>query len=234
METETFGVATTSSIKGDTERSHEHTHRWVVGIDIGIKNFAFAVLQVPLRTVDHQNAITLENLYKHFELVHYENIDLEGPSGRKCTEIRANNMNAIFLRLYEVLKSFETIWGECSDIVIEQQMQYRHATNIKALKLSQHVLAYFLMHHHMHANVVEYPAYHKTSVWKAPAKLKKHERKRWSVEKVRWLMEQKGHTDVLDDLKKKDDVCDCVLMGLAYAFTNVDASSSNPHCRLLT
>lgn len=194
--------------------------RWLVGIDIGIKNFAFAVVQLRPTFFEEERLKTMcvNDLYLHFDLVHYENIDLEGSSGRKCTEIRANDMNSIFLRLYEVLRSFDTMWTQCADIIIEQQMQYRHATNIKALKLSQHVLAYFLMHH-PHANVVEYPAYHKTHVWKAPAKLKKHERKRWSIETVCAMLTNKGEEDTFPDLKKKDDVCDCILMALAYAFS---------------
>lgn len=201
--------------------SEQGRRRWVVGVDIGIKNFAFAVVQLSDLSGRDPGNVSTANVYEHFELVHYENIDLEGASGRKCTAIKANDMNTIFLRLYEVLRGFEAIWGQCDAFVIEQQMQYRHASNIKALKLSQHVLAYFLMHY-PHIPTVEYPAYHKTSVWKAPPKLKKHERKKWSIEKVRVMFSQKGSVDILDDLRKKDDVCDCILMVLAYACTNME------------
>lgn len=210
------------------EEEASSSRRWVVGIDIGIKNFAFVVIQIPSTPTQ----VLLENVHEHFDLVHYENIDLEGPSGRKCTAIRANDMNSIFLRLYEVLRSFETVWNQCDAFVIEQQMQYRHATNIKALKLSQHVLAYFLMHYPQ-TTIVEYPAYHKTHVWNAPAKLKKHERKRWSVETVRGMLERKGASEVLEDLRKKDDVCDCVLMALAYVCTTDGMLVITPHARRL-
>jgi hypothetical protein len=63
---------------------------------------------------------------------------------------------------------------------------------------------------------VEYPAYHKTQMFGAPPYLKKHERKKWAIDTVQRLLTERSQEYLLNDFKKKDDVSDCLLQGLAY------------------
>lgn len=198
---------------------------WIASFDIGIKNFAFAILNIHTTFQSPSRA----DLYEHFDVIHFENLDLTTP-GKK--NIRANDMMDIFENLYDVMDGFALFWEGCEVFLIEQQMQFRHASNIKALKLSQHVLSYLLLHQRG-KTILEYPAYHKTQVWKAPPKLKKHERKKWAIQIVQGILEQQSNHALLEGLKKKDDVSDCILMGLAYAYTNPPVVPLVPFVRLL-
>ena len=201
---------------------------WYAGFDIGMRNFAFAVVDID--TINNEKNIqSIDTVYEYFQIVDLQNIDVtvstamtnndeKGSKKTTRTKIKATEMMDIFRNVYEVLDSFQHLWNECEFFVIEQQMQFRHASNIKALKLSQHVISYFLLKLPL-KKVVEYPSYHKTQIWKAPYKLKKHERKKWSIETVQELLMKKNEEDVLASFKKKDDVCDCILMVLAYAFS---------------
>jgi hypothetical protein len=193
---------------------------WIASFDIGIKNFAFAITEINQEKISSfPFTPCISDMHTCFDLIHFENLDLT----ENAKDIRANNMIQVFRNLYDVLDSFQYLWEQCDVFLIEQQMQFRHASNIKALKLSQHVLAYLIIRHSSKC-IQEYPAYHKTQVWNAPAKLKKHERKKWAIDTVQKLMDAKkdGETGernmIFHDLKKKDDVSDCVLMCLAYAF----------------
>lgn len=178
----------------------------IAGFDIGIKNFAFVVLNIKESDEDIENK---------FDVIHCENMNLQSSSTKK---VRANDMDEIYRNLYQVLDTFRILWDDCNIFLIEQQMQYRHASNIKALKLSQHVLSYFYIHYSK-CKIMEYPAYHKTQVWKAPLKMTKYQRKRWAVNKVKDILEKKEQGYLLEDVKKKDDISDCILMVLSYVMT---------------
>lgn len=191
---------------------------WIVAFDIGIKNFAFAILDIDMKKLQNMPFIPcINSMHEIFQVIHIENISLIETD--KCT--KTNNMNHVFRNLIDVLNSFELLWSSCDVFLVEQQMQYRHASNIRALKLSQHVISYFLIHYGS-KTVIEYPAYHKTQIWNAPQKLKKHERKKWAIETVEKLLDKQiedvNFHDMFSNLTKKDDVSDCILMALAYAF----------------
>lgn len=189
---------------------------WIASFDIGIKNFAFAILEIDVEQIASLPFTpSINTMHETFDIIHIENIDLT----ENVSSYKTNEMNGIFRNLIEVLDSFEMLWNSCEVFLVEQQMQYRHASNIRALKLSQHVLSYMLIHH-TSKSIIEYPAYHKTQVWNAPLKLKKHERKKWAIETVQKLFQHKSisYERMFQDIKKKDDVSDCVLMCLAYAF----------------
>lgn len=113
----------------------------------------------------------------------------------------------LYMTLIHHLDLFVYEWDECSVFLIEQQNQ----SNIMALKIAQHVYSYLLHRYGTTKRIIEYPAYHKTRYFEMP-KMTKYERKKWSVEKVTELFGR----EVLSCFAKKDDVCDCVLMGYTY------------------
>lgn len=182
---------------------------WIASFDIGMKNFSFVIIDV--KDSDQKDGIP------PFEIVHFENLD-----------IRSSQNEYTILNLVDVLDSYKTLWDDCQVVLVEQQMQARHASNIKALKISQHVLTYFTVHYKDYKKIIEYPAYYKTQVFNAP-KMTKYERKKWSVNKVKEICKENGQEYIFGNLSKQDDCADNALMILAYTIQqrNID------HVRLL-
>lgn len=174
---------------------------WIASFDIGMKNFAFAVIDWKGRKSILGNQGGTE-----FEIVDLQNIDIT--TSDKIEKDIARN-------IIDVLDAYKSLWDQCDYFIIEQQMQFRHATNIKALKISQYVLCYFCIHY-KDKTIVEYPAYHKTQVLGAPSGLTKYERKKWAVNTVRNLLKERSEEHLLDSFTKLDDICDACLLGIAY------------------
>lgn len=170
---------------------------WIASFDVGIRNFAFAVLD-------------WKGNESNFEIIDLQNIDITVT--KKIEKDVARD-------IIEVLEAYQSLWDQCDYFIIEQQMQFRHATNIKALKISQFVLCYFCIHC-KDKTIVEYPAYHKTQVLGAPVGLKKYDRKKWVVEYFTRILKQRGEEYLLKDFTKRDDICDCLSLILAYAIQN--------------
>jgi hypothetical protein len=164
---------------------------WIASFDIGVRNFAFSVI----------DADTLSPVV-------FDCIDLVNTKGDEYS----------VHTLYTVLGCWNTVWEQCSVFLIEQQMQHRHASNIKAIKIAQHVIGYF--HFLFHASsprpeILEFPAYHKTQTF-CKKKMSKYERKKWAVDYMLRFFKDHGLSGLLDTYAKKDDLCDCFLMCLAY------------------
>lgn len=179
---------------------------WIASFDIGTKNFAFIILHIT----------DVSSNPPKFKIVDFGNLD-----------IRDHHQTYSILNLIDVLDSYKTLWDDCDLFLVEQQMQSRHASNIKALKVSQHVLAYFTIAYKESKKIIEYPSYYKTQVFGAP-KMTKYERKQWSVKKAESLLMENGYTDLFKELKKKDDVSDVLCQALAYVI-----QQQEPHVRLL-
>lgn len=127
------------------------------------------------------------------------------------------NMMVVYRNLHSYLESWEMVWDKADVILVEQQMSTGKIHNIKAIKISQHILAYFLIRFPQ-KKLVEYGATFKTSLFGVHFKIKA-DRKKWSVEKVKELLEEDPVAlDILELIPKKDDVCDCVLMTFVYCF----------------
>lgn len=169
---------------------------WIASFDIGIKNFAFMVMDWKGNDV--------------FEIVDVQNIDIT--TTKKIEKDIAKHV-------IEVLDAYQSIWEQCDYFIIEQQMQFRHATNIKALKISQFVLCYFYIYC-KDKTIVEYPAYHKTQVLGAPPYLKKYDRKKWTVDYFRRFLKERNQEYILNDFKKLDDISDNFCLILAYVKQN--------------
>jgi len=121
-----------------------------------------------------------------------------------------------YVRLHEYLKEKKNIFGTCEYILIEQQMKI----NIKALKMSQHVLAFFLIFF-PEKTVLEFSSHHKTRTFGLTQQSTKKERKKFSILKVQEILKLDPVMEEMFGLyKKKDDIADCILMCLAYAHRN--------------
>lgn len=173
---------------------------WIASFDIGIRNFAFAVIDWK-----GQNMGKLE-----FDIVDLQNIDIT--TTKKIEKDIAR-------QIIEVLDAYQSLWNQCDYFIIEQQMQFRHATNIKALKIAQFVLCYFCIYC-KDKTIEEYPAYNKTQVLGAPTGLKKYDRKKWVVDYIQRILRDRGEEHFLEGFSKKDDVSDTIAQILAYVKQN--------------
>jgi len=212
---------------------------WIASFDIGIKNFAFVILSFSLNKKNEmiENNLSFKDryhsfskectlsfqkymekyIYPHFDIVHFENLDIQNDK---------KDLSQTFQDIHDILDSYFLLWENTHVVLIEQQMQFKHNSNIKALKISQHIYSHFLIKY-KHVHILEYPAYYKTQIFGAPMKLKKHERKKWAVEKVFDILHFKNMTHLIEKYKKKDDLSDCILMCISYFYQNIDDEKKN-------
>lgn len=174
----------------------------VVAFDIGVRNLAMAWLEAA------PTGIRPPTL-RHMTLV-----DLTQRSSNRG----GNGMRSwrLYRELIVFLESLDWIFaGHRPCVLIEQQMATRHRANIQALRLSQHVLAYFL-HRHPRLQVVEYSAKHKTRVFGFQDACYR-KRKLWAVQKAsETLQDDPVALDWFNQFQKKDDLADCIVMCLSY------------------
>jgi len=168
----------------------------IVAFDIGTRNFAMAWVRDCPETGQIVRYISL--------------IDLT-----EKTSVPSKGWG-VYRRLISHLESMDWIFREYRPLVlIEQQMSSRHKSNIQALRLSQHVLAYFLIRYPS-LTIVEYSPRLKTNVFGYHEKSYKR-RKQWAVDKIaRFIENDPVTTDWFQQFRKKDDIADCILMCLAY------------------
>ena len=198
----------------------------IATFDIGKKNFAFVVQE--FENITNLPKDNLDELFKLGKIVLFENIDLTYNCNKKSyLDPRT------FINMTDTLDKFIDIWDTCSSFVIEQQMAFGKKRNTMALKLGQHCYSYFCIKYRDFKTVLEFPSYHKTQLLNAPKKFGKilvkykngkekyikDNHKKWSIrmaEKILKIKSDTTHMNVLKNMKKKDDVSDCLLMIYAY------------------
>jgi len=182
----------------------------IASFDIGKKNFAFVVEEI-------QNQRLLKNSKSITEcgkIVLFRNLDLT-----KDTNKKLYLDPKIFHNMYIELEKYTSYWEKCDTILIEKQMSFRGKRNPMALKLGQHCYSYFVFKYGTTKEIIEFPAYHKTQELGAPKKQTCAQRKKWAVETAQSILAQRGDFENLVAIfhqKKRDDICDCILMNIAY------------------
>lgn len=165
----------------------------IAAIDIGIKNFAFCIMN------------------NERQIVEWKNLDVS--EGKK-------RLNDTILRtVIQRLDECKDVFDECSVILIEKQMQFRGKFNVMAMTLAQHCYTYFLMRY-PDKKIINYPAFHKTKTFDAPKKMTKYRRKKWAVEKARECIQDSSFLPFFTESKKQDDLADTYLMCLSYKIRN--------------
>jgi len=209
----------------------------IAAFDIGKKNFAFAIEYITEGEIQElkdseketikkgKKKLQVINPEKKFEkgkLVLLENIDLTYDCDDSYLDPR------VYKNMIKVLDERKEYWNKCDLILIEQQMSFgRRKTNTMALKLGQHCYSYFSIVF-PEIEVLEFPAYHKTQVLRAPKKFGKIEKtykngktvliqdnlKKWSTRKAISILNLRQDSEFLQKLNslKKKDASDCVLM----------------------
>jgi len=212
----------------------------IASFDIGSKNFCFYVQEIDvskLTTInnipinDRYNSdgtpttkmtIILNEMYKNGITLLHLNIDLT----TDCKKSKQLDQN-VFYNMNAVLDKYSDIWDKCSIFLVEQQMSFRGKINTNALKLGQHCQSYFFFRYGRFKKVIEYPAYHKTSVLGSQkltkgvnkkgtikyAVINKPARKKWAVTKALDILTIKNETTSLlfKPKLKKDDLADTLI-----------------------
>jgi len=239
---------------------------WIASFDIGIKNFAFWVEKYSSENVDHirkmhtkkltyspdgtaceETQALLETIYTAGTCILFENNAL---TEEKNAKVERSTLCA----LTELLDSHSHVFDTCDYFVVEKQMAFGKFRNPKAIHLSHHVMSYFFIRYGRLANVVEFPAYHKTQVLGAKKNkvvkrggfkykaVDKPSRKKWAVERAKDILLARFMSDAaapsnsdrsdirwnrlmhLAETKKKDDVCDCLLQAIAFFVLHIAIS----------
>jgi hypothetical protein len=181
----------------------------IAAIDPGVKNFAIAVEYVDTATFH--------------PLVHAKDID----TALLCSETVYTNVRDIACdnpvkAVTCLLKDYTWIWEMCDVVVIERQMQFGGVVNNTCLRIAHHCMS-FLELFYPSVDVLEYQSSNKTRVLNAPKGMSKPQRKKWAVDTVTGILNNRGDTrtlQLLGDIKssgqKLDDICDCILMCLTH------------------
>lgn len=193
----------------------------VASFDIGFRNFAFCVeeFEYPSACLQQDVVYTSEGtlhppsllnpLYRHGSIIHLalEHFDLDG--------------SACFQPLTRLLDGYSTLWDSVDVFLIEAQIAFGKNANVKALRISQHVLSYLSVIYGPFKTVVEFSSTYKTRLLGCPLaeRKKKRDRKLFSVRACLEIIALKNcpnTTQTFSNFKKKDDVADCVLMVQAF------------------
>jgi hypothetical protein len=165
----------------------------IIAFDIGIKNLAWAFLSFDSHSKDDDSKIKSFDLYNPFD----------------------SNIHQMYMNVHNYLKSLMNVWKDIDIILIEQQMSTKYIHNIKAIKISQHIYAFFIIHF-PNKIIQEFKPSLKTSYFNVKFE-KKIDRKKWAVSKTQQIYHlDPVFLDLLDCYPKKDDICDCILMCIVY------------------
>lgn len=197
-----------------------------------MKNFAYCVEeldenQIPKKiirsfnpdgtpTAEYQEV--LDCVYRSGTIIDSRVIDLVA----LCSSLKKNGRDLeIYSVLTSVLDAKSDLWDSVDVFLIEQQMAYgNNASNIKALRLAQHCISYLITVYGTFKKIEEFSSSHKTRILGCPSeqrskyKLRKH----FSVCLAEYILKSRKdeYYAIFEDLRKKDDVADCVLMIQAY------------------
>jgi hypothetical protein len=204
---------------------------WIATVDPGKKNFAFIIQEIDL---DKFNAIKFVNkddrynedgthtrafksnirdICKCSKVILWKNVDITCGTKKYFDD-------KLLYELTSVLDSFKDYWDKCHYVIIEEQMAFGTKHNTMAIKVAQHTQSYFIFNYFRFKTIVMFQAYHKTKVLGALKGITKPQRKKWSVEFVKELIDDVACENEISEQykksKKKDDYSDVMLM--VYAF----------------
>lgn len=169
-----------------------------ISFDIGIHHFAYSIIEI---------------IGKEFNIIDMDCYDLlenENANKKKLDQ-------DFWLDFHNYIKTLYFKIEKCSICLIEKQMGFRNRVNYKAIQLGSQLMAHLLLKFPT-MNIIEYPSTQKTKVFKQSITTW-NKRKEWSIEFVYEILQKKGDEisiGWIEQFKKKDDICDTILMILAY------------------
>ena len=228
----------------------------ILSMDMGTKNFAFWVDVYP-RSVLRKFSNTvlsyepdgrptfatqrvIEAVSVSGQTLLFSNTDVSSSDDTKTT-VSADTL----CNITDLLDYHKTIFSQCDYIVVERQMQFGKIRNPNAIRIAHHVQSYFHLMFGRLARVIDFPAYHKTQVLGAPKvahltkkgltrykAVDKPTRKKWACSIAEDILLARLDWDSIEkmtDMKKKDDVSDCLLQSIAFLLQSLSSSSEYSH-----
>lgn len=131
-------------------------------------------------------------------------------------------LSEICARVTAFLDTKALIFADCSVVLIEKQFfnSKRKQYNVRALRIFQHVWSYFSIIYGPFKQIIEFPSYLKTVAlgMTKESNVSKLARKKFSVVRAGEILAERGdeYLATFYDLKKKDDIADCLCQIEAY------------------
>ena len=214
-------------------------------IDIGYRNFAISIEHVPNATIK-ELAKEYEKLPKKDKIVerrpHSDKIkQLLNNFNNSCENILLELtdlnegvkglQNSTRRNLAIYLESIKDLLNQGSYIAVEQQFKTGQAMNFDAVLFGEACYSWLVINL-PNVDISYTPSRYKTCLLGCPREvivtqpnglrstrpIEKRDRKKWSIETAKKIFESRGDTKSLDYIKNKkaDDVCDCILMTIAF------------------
>ncbi len=220
---------------------------WCASFDIGKKNFAFYIEEFDREELLGCNNVDKVNRYNSNGTPTDTFTEVLGKvcnNGRRVLFVNSDLTNRCakgsyldpetFHNMTDLLDEYVEYWDKCLAFVIEKQMSFGKTHNTMALKLGQHCYSYFCFKYGRFKEIIEFPAYYKTQILgahKIEKKTKKGNisykamdkptRKKWSVNKARDILNDRGDIETLSSLtnaRKRDDLADCLTQLQAWKY----------------
>jgi len=214
-------------------------------IDIGYRNFAISVEHVPNKEIKELRA-KYQNLKKQDKIVerrpHTEPIKhLLRTFNKSCKNVlleltdlnkgETGLSNKSRRNLAEYLESIKELLKSCSYIAVEQQFKTGQAMNFDAVLFGESCYSWLVVNL-PNVKVSYTPSRYKTCLLGCPREIvetqpnglrkvrpiEKRDRKKWAIKVAKNIFELRGDEKSLSYIKDKkaDDVCDCILMTIAF------------------
>lgn len=196
----------------------------IATFDMGVKNFAFCVEQVPelgemkitrnkftlVGTPTEEYQEQLDMIFNIGNLIEAQKVDIHG-----------DTIISTCLNLTNFLNKYSKLWDKVDVFLIEQQMSYgTNNTNVNALRLSQHCISYFMTIYGSFKIIEEFSSTHKTRYLGCQKELRKNYRARKNFSQQMALKILTSRNDPFltfySTLDKQDDIADCLLMIQVY------------------
>lgn len=182
----------------------------IIAFDIGIRNLAFSMVHFN-KHESKMNDIK-EYIKSIMNIKYIDNFD----------SIFENDSHYIdyYKNTFTYLKTLNKIWEQTNIILIEKQLTTYKFLNIQSLKMSQHIMAFFLLNYPQ-IKIIEYPASCKTKILFNQSISLKKDRKLWAINQIYWFLDNDPIAlDWFNCFKKKDDISDSILMCITYFYTH--------------
>lgn len=220
----------------------EENKLWIGSFDIGSINFSFTIEEIILNKFENIKNIQknkrynidgtmtpefeniIEQVYKNGKIILIKNINLKH-------NVTSKKDHDIFQNMIECLDEYKDEYFDLVDhIIVEKQMKI----NQRACRLSICCITYFMNNYGREKNIVEFDAYHKTTILGAVKNKKifkngkikytavdKPTRKKWCVNTGMYILSLREDYETMCEIslmKKADDVMDNVCMTQAYKY----------------
>lgn len=169
-----------------------------ISFDIGIHHFAYSIIEI------------VKNNFNIIDMDCYDLLENENANQKKLDQ-------RFWIHFHNYIKTLYSKIRKCSVCLIEKQMGFRHRVNYKAIQLGSQLMAHLVLEFPT-MDIIEYPSTQKTKVFKQSIG-SWNKRKEWSIEFVLEILRKRGDeisVGWIEQFKKKDDICDTILMIFAY------------------